>query len=181
MPYVACCRWVLDRLKNVKEFEGNKQYVSELLSILMQSSTANQLKLAAMNGIDALLSCVFPYKGRNARTDGEEEYVGNLFGCLCSCLMPAENKLKFMQVQHTALNSTEHQQTQVLYVVLNFVIPNPPAVQAVLRGSNHTDLCHLTALPLIWASHPAWLTRLPSCLSDSSQPPVCSAGRPSQD
>ena len=35
-------RWVLDRLKNVKEFEGNKQYVSELLSILMQSSTANQ-------------------------------------------------------------------------------------------------------------------------------------------
>ncbi|DBA65719.1 TPA: hypothetical protein ACH3X2_002764 [Trebouxia sp. C0005] len=92
-------RWMLDRLKNVKEFEGNKQYVSELLSILMQSSTANQLKLAAMNGIDALLSCVFPYKGRNARTDGEEEYVGNLFGCLCSCLMPAENKLKFMQAE----------------------------------------------------------------------------------
>ena len=91
-------RWVLDRLKNVKEFEGNKQYVSELLSILMQSSTANQIKLAAMNGIDALLSCVFPYKGRNARSDGEEEYVANLFGCLCSCLMPAENKLKFMQV-----------------------------------------------------------------------------------
>ena len=90
---------MLDRLKNVKEFEGNKQYVSELLSILMQSSTANQVKLAAMNGIDALLSCVFPYKGRNARTDGEEEYVANLFGCICSCLMPAENKLKFMQVQ----------------------------------------------------------------------------------
>ena len=91
---------MLDRLKNVKEFEGNKQYVSELLSILMQSSNANQLKLAAMNGIDALLSCVFPYKGRNARSDGEEEYVANLFGCLCSCLMPAENKLKFMQVEH---------------------------------------------------------------------------------
>ena len=89
---------MLDRLKNVKEFEGNKQYVSELLSILMQNSTANQLKLAAMNGIDALLSCVFPYKSRNARSDGEEEYVANLFGCLCSCLMPAENKLKFMQV-----------------------------------------------------------------------------------
>ena len=89
---------MLDRLKNVKEFEGNKQYVSELLSILMQSSTANQVKLATMNGIDALLSCVFPYKGRNARSDGEAEYVANLFGCLCSCLMPAENKLKFMQV-----------------------------------------------------------------------------------
>lgn len=89
---------MLDRLKNVKEFEGNKQYVSELLSILMQSSTANQLQLAAMNGIDGLLSCVFPYKSRNARTDGEEEYVANLFGCICSCLMPAENKLKFMQV-----------------------------------------------------------------------------------
>lgn len=89
---------MLDRLKNVKEFEGNKQYVSELLSILMQSSVANQSKLAATNGIDALLSCVFPYKGRNARSDGEEEYVANLFGCLCSCLMPAENKLKFMQV-----------------------------------------------------------------------------------
>ena len=91
-------RWTLDRLKNVKEFEGNKQYVSEVLSILMQSSTINQVKLATMQGIDALLSCVFPYKGRNARSDGEEEYVANLFGCLCSCLMPAENKTKFMQV-----------------------------------------------------------------------------------
>lgn len=99
------CRWMLDRLKNVKEFEGNKQYVSELLSILMQSSTANQLKLAAMNGIDALLSCVFPYKGRNARSDGEEEYVANLFGCLCSCLMPAENKLKFMQVDNASMHT----------------------------------------------------------------------------
>ena len=94
---------MLDRLKNVKEFEGNKQYVSELLSILMQSSIANQSKLAATNGIDALLSCVFPYKGRNARSDGEEEYVANLFGCLCSCLMPAENKLNFMQVTSLTL------------------------------------------------------------------------------
>ena len=131
LPHVACCRWVLDRLKNVKELEGNKQYVSELLSILMQSSTANQLKLAAMNGIDALLSCVFPYKGRNARTDGEEEYVGNLFGCLCSCLMPAENKLKFMQVSHPALKSIEHQQMQVLYLALNLVMYIAPAIQAM--------------------------------------------------
>lgn len=97
-PCSAAHRWTLDRLKNVKEFEGNKQYVSEVLSILMQSSTANQVKLASMSGIDAILSCVFPYKGRNARSDGEEEYVANLFGCLCSCLMPAENKAKFMQV-----------------------------------------------------------------------------------
>lgn len=101
------CRWMLDRLKNVKEFEGNKQYVSELLSILMQSSTANQLKLAAMNGIDALLSCVFPYKSRNARSDGEEEYVANLFGCICSCLMPAENKLKFMQVRQRDCSTSD--------------------------------------------------------------------------
>ncbi len=137
LPYVACCRWMLDRLKNVKEFEGNKQYVSELLSILMQSSTANQLKLAAMNGIDALLSCVFPYKGRNAKSDGEEEYVGNLFGCLCSCLMPAENKLKFMQVQHPALKSIEHQQMQVLYLVLILVICKQPGFQAMHRLQSH--------------------------------------------
>ncbi len=163
---------MLDRLKNVKEFEGNKQYVSELLSILMQSSTANQLKLAAMNGIDALLSCVFPYKGRNAKSDGEEEYVGNLFGCLCSCLMPAENKLKFMQVSHPALKSIEHQQMQVLYLVLDLVIPKQPTIQAMHRGSNDSDLCHSPGLPPIWASHPAWLTRLLSCLSYTSRPPV---------
>lgn len=144
---------MLDRLKNVKEFEGNKQYVSELLSILMQSSTANQLKLAAMNGIDALLSCVFPYKGRNARTDGEEEYVGNLFGCLCSCLMPAENKLKFMQVQHTALKSMEHHQMQVVYLVPNLVMYMQPGMQAMHRGCSHTDLCHSPFLPSTWASY----------------------------
>ena len=55
------CRWLLDRLKT-REFEGNKQYVAELLAILLQTSTENQRRVAAANGIDILLQALAPYR-----------------------------------------------------------------------------------------------------------------------
>ena len=52
---------MLDRLKT-REFEGNKQYVAELLAILLQTSSKNQRRVAAANGIDILLQALAPYR-----------------------------------------------------------------------------------------------------------------------
>ena len=62
-------RWILGNVhqtaknKNA-EVDSNKQYVSELLAILMQQSEANQRKLAESNGIDIVLQAIARYKNR---------------------------------------------------------------------------------------------------------------------
>jgi beta-catenin-like protein 1 len=46
--------WLLRRIRE-EDFDSNKQYAAEVLSILLQSSHSNVSKVAAAEGIDALL------------------------------------------------------------------------------------------------------------------------------
>lgn len=87
----------------VREFDGNKQYASEMLAILLQGSTANQKRLGAMNGVDALLQAVAAYKSRDPRSPDEAEMLENLFDCLCCVLMPMENKERFVKAEGVEL------------------------------------------------------------------------------
>ena len=41
-----------------------------------------------------LVQAVAPYKNRNPATPDEEEYVENVFGALCSCLMDEDTKTR---------------------------------------------------------------------------------------
>jgi len=52
------------------EVDSNKQYVSELLAILMQRSGANQRRLAETGGIDTVLRAIAKYKNRHADRAG---------------------------------------------------------------------------------------------------------------
>ncbi|KAJ9564729.1 hypothetical protein OSB04_000695 [Centaurea solstitialis] len=84
-------RWIVGKIK-IREFDSNKQYASEILAILLQSSVANQKRLGQMNGVDVVLQAVAMYKSRDPKSLDEEEMVENLFDCLCCLLMPLENK-----------------------------------------------------------------------------------------
>ncbi|KAK1296704.1 hypothetical protein QJS10_CPB15g00117 [Acorus calamus] len=95
-------KWILGRIK-VKEFDGNKQYASEILAILLQGSPANQKRLGAMNGVDVVLQAVAMYKSRDPKSSDEEEMVENLFDCLCCLLMPMENKERFVKAEGVEL------------------------------------------------------------------------------
>lgn len=95
-------RWLLGRIK-VREFDGNKQYASEILAILLQTSTANQKRLGQMNGVDGVLQAVAMYKSRDPKSADEEEMLENLFDCLCCLLMPVENKERFMKSEGVEL------------------------------------------------------------------------------
>ncbi|KAF9550216.1 hypothetical protein EC957_001122 [Mortierella hygrophila] len=88
--------WMMKRLK-VKAFDSNKQYCSELLAILLQSSSANRKKLGELGGIDDLLQLLAAYKRKDPKDDDEIEVLENLFDGLCSALAERENKRLFLE------------------------------------------------------------------------------------
>lgn len=90
-------QWVIKRLKQKSPFDGNKLYCSEILSIFVQNSDETSLQVGAYNGIDVLLQQLAAYKRHDPSTNEEQEYMENLFNCLCSCLLVKENRDRFLK------------------------------------------------------------------------------------
>ena len=90
-------QWLLKRLKMKMPFEGNKLYCSEILSILIQDNNDNRLLLGTLDGIDVLLQQLAIYKLHDPNTAEEQEFMENLFNCLCSALMAKENRDRFLK------------------------------------------------------------------------------------
>ncbi|VDN10137.1 unnamed protein product [Dibothriocephalus latus] len=88
--------WILRRIQR-RTFDKNKLYVSEVLAILLQVDDANKTRLGEMDGIDILLQQLAVYKRHDPSTREEAEMMYNLFDCLCSSLMLAGNKDKFLK------------------------------------------------------------------------------------
>ncbi|KAF9433296.1 hypothetical protein BGZ76_009636 [Entomortierella beljakovae] len=88
--------WIIKRLK-LKTFDSNKQYCSELLAILMQSSSENRRAFGKMGGIDDLLQFLAIYKRKDPKDPDEIEMLENLFDALCSSLAEKENKKLFLE------------------------------------------------------------------------------------
>lgn len=88
--------WILKRLK-IKQFDANKLYCSEILSILIQNTTENRFLLGELDGIDILLQQLAVYKKHDPTSDEEKEYMENLFNCLCSSLLVKENRSNFLK------------------------------------------------------------------------------------
>lgn len=126
-------RWLLGKIK-VREFDGNKQYASEILAILLQTSAGNQKRLGGINGVDVVLQSVAMYKSRDPKSSDEEEMVENLFDCLCCLLMPLENKEKFLKAEGVELMIIIMNQKKLCYGsairALDFAMTNyPPACE----------------------------------------------------
>ncbi|XP_059474907.1 beta-catenin-like protein 1 isoform X2 [Neocloeon triangulifer] len=89
--------WLLKRLKAKMPFHANKLYTSEMLSILLQSNNENRQLLGDLEGIDILLQQLAYYKRHDPSSSEELEMMENLFDCLCSSLMLASNRDKFLK------------------------------------------------------------------------------------
>lgn len=89
--------WILKRLKQKSPFDVNKLYCSEILSILLQETNENRLLLGTLDGIDVLLQQLAVYKRHDPTTSEEQEFMENLFNCMCSALMSKENREKFLK------------------------------------------------------------------------------------
>lgn len=90
-------QWILKRLKLKMPFDGNKLYCSEILSILLQDNNDNRLLLGTSDGIDALLQQLAIYKRHDPNTSEEQEFMENVFDCMCSALMIKENRDRFLR------------------------------------------------------------------------------------
>ncbi|XP_001359507.1 beta-catenin-like protein 1 [Drosophila pseudoobscura] len=88
--------WLLKRLKGKTPFDPNKLYCSEILSILIQTENDNRLLLGSIEGVDVLLQQLAVYKRHDPASNEEQEYMQNLFNCLCSALMAKENRDRFL-------------------------------------------------------------------------------------
>lgn len=81
--------WLVQRLQ-APTFSSTKQYASEILVILLQSSPESRDLFVAMQvdeaencGVDALLSLLAVFRKRDPVDADEAEYMENLFDCVC--------------------------------------------------------------------------------------------------
>lgn len=93
--------WLLSRIsKPEPTVSQNKQYAAEILAILLQSSSENCAKITSLDGIDAILQLLSPYRKRDpAKGTEEEEYMANLFDCMTCLVDPAAGKGKFIEAE----------------------------------------------------------------------------------
>ncbi|XP_075558965.1 beta-catenin-like protein 1 isoform X2 [Dermacentor variabilis] len=89
--------WILKRLKAKMPFDANKLYCSEILSILLQNQEENKKLLGEIDGIDTLLQQLSYFKRHDPSSSDETEMMENLFGALCSSLMCAPNRERFLK------------------------------------------------------------------------------------
>lgn len=90
-------QWLLKRLRMKMPFDANKLYCSEIMSILLQDTNENRILLGNLDGIDVLLQQLAAYKRHDPSSTEEQEFMENLFNSLCSALMAAENREKFLR------------------------------------------------------------------------------------
>lgn len=90
--------WLLKRIQRPEtSVSQNKQYSTEVLAILLQSTGSNRAKLIESDGIEILLQLLSTYRKRDpSKGTEEEEYVENLFDCVTCCADDREGKVKFL-------------------------------------------------------------------------------------
>ncbi|KAJ4407759.1 hypothetical protein N0V91_003729 [Didymella pomorum] len=101
----ALLTWLLERIQRPeKPTTQNKQYASEILSILTQSSRPNRTLIAEANGVEILLTNLAPYRRDDPEKDSdEEEYMENLFNILTSVVEEPIGKTVFLEAEGTEL------------------------------------------------------------------------------
>ncbi|KAF3696565.1 Beta-catenin-like protein 1 Nuclear-associated protein [Channa argus] len=129
-------QWLLKRIKAKMPFDGNKLYCSEILAILLQNNDGTRELLGEMDGIDVLLQQLSVFKRHNPATAEEQEMMENLFDALCSCLMLASNRDRFLkgeglQLMNLMLREKKMSRTSALKVLDHAMI-----------GPEGADNCH---------------------------------------
>lgn len=102
--------WILSRLQTRESpVSQNKQYSSEVLSILLQSSSVNRIFFLtelphSLNGLDILLQLLSPYRKRDPQNSGEEEeFFENVFDAITCLVSESVGKEKFVEAEGVEL------------------------------------------------------------------------------
>ncbi|KAJ3327734.1 hypothetical protein HDU76_011239 [Blyttiomyces sp. JEL0837] len=82
--------YLLNRIKQ-KQFDSNKEYAGEVLSILLQSSHVVREKVVEMGGVGDLLNVLSAFRKRDPKEMEEIEMMENFFDSIC-CLVGGGEK-----------------------------------------------------------------------------------------
>lgn len=93
--------WCIARIN--KQIQGrviddNKQYLSEILMVLLADEENAQL-FGKNKGIDQILIFLAKYKSKEPQSEEEKETALNFFNCLCELLTVKENVNRFSELQ----------------------------------------------------------------------------------
>ena len=93
--------WLLSRIRKPETtVSQNKQYAAEIIAILLQSSSENCTKIISLDGIEAILQLLSPYRKRDpAKGTEEEEYMANVFDCITCLVDLAAGKAKLIEAE----------------------------------------------------------------------------------
>lgn len=81
------------------EFDANKLYCSEILSIFLLSGSPVRMLMGQQDGIELLLRSIFYFRRRKPEGNEEKEMLENLFDCLCYSLMEKKNQELFRTLE----------------------------------------------------------------------------------
>ena len=93
--------WLMQR-SLVKEapVSQNKQYATEVLAIVLQSSEPGRQSFVDQNGVDLFLEPLSTYRKRDPeKGTEEEEYMENLFDCMTCAADDASGKSKLLEAE----------------------------------------------------------------------------------
>ena len=93
--------WLLTRsLATEPSVTQNKQYATEILAILLQTSPQATTRFLDLEGTDTYLQALAPYRKRDpTRGTEEEEFVENLFACLTCAVDTRTGKTSFLKAE----------------------------------------------------------------------------------
>ena len=98
--------WLIQRARATETpVSQNKQFATEILAILLQSSSPNRIRfISDLNAIDTFLTLLAAYRKRDpAKGTEEEEFVENVFDCVTCCVDELVGKQKFLEAEGVEL------------------------------------------------------------------------------
>ncbi|GMK54190.1 hypothetical protein CspeluHIS016_0107760 [Cutaneotrichosporon spelunceum] len=93
--------WLLDRISKTA-FDSNKQYASEILSIILQRQ-ANLVKALDLNAVESLLMVLSQYRKAEPKDGEEQEFMENIVDCLCSLVSTSKGREQFFKAEGVEL------------------------------------------------------------------------------
>ncbi|KAL0949510.1 hypothetical protein HGRIS_009562 [Hohenbuehelia grisea] len=126
--------WLLTRIE-LKQYDENRGYAAELLSILLQDNTDNRLAFGKMDGVEACLKVISQYRRRDPADADETEFMENVFDTLCSALIERNIKDLFLAAEGPDL------MVLIMKEKLQAMSRSIKTLDYAMSGTNGTAMC----------------------------------------
>ncbi|EGF84383.1 hypothetical protein BATDEDRAFT_2007, partial [Batrachochytrium dendrobatidis JAM81] len=143
--------WLLARISQKTAFDSIRQYASEILTILLQTSQANRCRVIALTGMDTLLRVISPYRRKDPADSDEIEFMENVFDTLCLCLDLFKGKMDFLKSEGIELmlimiKNGKMSRMRAVKVIDHLLLHNPSEHASIVASTHLIEAFGLKTL-----------------------------------